>query len=277
MTAHDGTKTWLITGATNGLGRVWARAALERGDRVVATGRRIERLDDLVAVHGDALLPLRLDVADRQAVLEAVATAHEHLGRLDVVVNGAGYGQWGMVEELTERELREQLETNVLGTVWVTQAVLPILRRQRSGHVVQVTSEGGVRAYPGIGAYHASKWAVEGLSESLAQEVAGFGIHVTCVEPGPYDTGFSGAIRRSAPMPEYDAVRAADASTFSLGDPTATAAAVLRLVDAERPPRRLVLGDVVPAIVGIHEERIATWRAWEDVSLAAFGGERAKA
>ncbi|WP_408625838.1 SDR family NAD(P)-dependent oxidoreductase [Burkholderia cenocepacia] len=264
-------KIWFITGATSGLGRAWAEAALERGDRVAATGRGIERLDDLVARFGDALLPLRLDVTDREAVVDAVRASHARLGGLDVVVNGAGYGHWGMTEEVTERELREQMETNFFGTAWVTQAALPLLRAQGSGRILQVTSEGGVRAYPGIAAYHASKWAVEGLSEALAQEVAPFGIHVTCVEPGPYATSFSSAVRASAQLPDYDAVRAADDSAFRLGDPLATSAAILRLVDADQPPRRLILGDVVPTIIDLHEQRIAEWRTWEAESLAAFG------
>ena len=196
----------------------------------------------------------------------------QRFGRLDVVVNNAGYGHFGMVEEVTERELREQMETNFFGAVWVTQAVLPVLRRRGGGHLLQVTSEGGVRAYPGIGAYHATKWALEGISESLAQEVEGFGIHVTCVEPGPYATDWlSRGSRHSTGSPEYADTRARTAAEFQIGDPAATKQAILALVDAERPPRRLLLGRVLPEIEAIYADRLRTWREWAAVSLDAFG------
>lgn len=274
MTApHDGgmEKTWFITGTSTGLGREWAEAALERGDRVAATARDTSTLEPLSSKYGDAVLPIALDVTDRSAVLDAVARAAEHLGRLDVVVNNAGYGHIGLVEEVTEPELRAQLETNFFGTVWVTQAVLPIMRAQRSGRILQVTSEGGVRAYPGFGAYHASKWAVEGLSEALAQEVAAFGIHVTNVEPGPYATGFATAAHVSAPNPDYDEVREATAPDFQVGDPHATRAALLRIADAEQPPLHVLLGRTFAEVEQIYAERLRTWREWEPVALAAFG------
>jgi NAD(P)-dependent dehydrogenase (short-subunit alcohol dehydrogenase family) len=264
-------KTWFITGTSTGLGREWAEAALERGDRVAATARDATALEPLVDKYGDAALPITLDVTDRSAVLDAVAHAAERLGRLDVVVNNAGYGHLGMVEEVTEAELRAQLETNFFGTVWVTQAVLPVMRAQASGRILQVTSEGGVRAYPGFGAYHASKWAVEGLSESLAQEVAAFGIHITNVEPGPYATGFATAAHSSAPNPDYDEVRVATAPDFQIGDPGATRAALLRIADAERPPLHVFLGRSLADVEQIYAERLRTWREWEPVALEAFG------
>ncbi|MHA3701261.1 SDR family NAD(P)-dependent oxidoreductase [Jatrophihabitans sp. YIM 134969] len=268
----DTSRIWFVTGTSSGFGRLWTEAALERGERVVATARNPGQLDDLVERFGDRVLPLRLDVTDRTAVFAAVDTAVERFGRLDVVVNNAGYGHFGMVEELTEPELRSQLETNFFGAVWVTQAVLPVLRRGGGGRLLQVTSEGGVRAFPGIGAYHASKWALEGISESLRQEVAAFGVRVTCVEPGPYATDWlARGSRRSAKHADYAEVREATAPTFEIGDPTATKAAVLELVDAPEPPARLVLGRVVPEIVADVEARIATWRAWEPVSERAFG------
>ncbi|GAA2553991.1 SDR family NAD(P)-dependent oxidoreductase [Winogradskya consettensis] len=265
-------KVWFFTGAASGFGNLWARAALERGDRVVATSRNTEPLDDLVSRFGESVLALELDVTDREGVFAAVEEAVRRFGRIDIAVNNAGYGHVGMVEEVTERELRQQLETNFFGAVWVTQAVLPVLRRQRGGHLIQVTSEGGVRAYPGFGAYHASKWAVEGLSEALTQEIEDFGIHVTLVEPGPYATDFaSRGLRVSAPLPSYDQIRATKAPDFRIGDPAATVPAILALADASNPPTRLILGDVFPEIEAIYEQRLTTWRDWQPVSQAAFG------
>jgi NAD(P)-dependent dehydrogenase (short-subunit alcohol dehydrogenase family) len=265
-------KIWFITGTSSGFGRIWAEAALERGDRVVATARDTRTLDDLVERFGDRVLATQLDVTDRESVFAAVASAVERFGGLDVVVSNAGYGHFGMVEELTERELREQMETNFFGAVWVTQATLPVLRARGGSRLLQVTSEGGVRAYPGIGAYHASKWALEGLSESLRQEVAPFGISVTCVEPGPYATDWlARGSRRSAESADYASVRDATASEFVVGDPLATAPAIIELVDAAEPPARLILGRVLPEIEAIYEERLETWRAWGDVSERAFG------
>ncbi|MFD3444522.1 SDR family NAD(P)-dependent oxidoreductase [Microbacteriaceae bacterium 4G12] len=268
-------KIWFITGTSSGFGRLWAEAALERGDRVVATARDTGSLADLVSRFPDRVLPLELDVTDREAVFDAVDRAVQRFGGVDVVVNNAGYGHFGMVEELTEREIREQLETNFFGALWVTQAVLPALRRTGDGRLLQVTSEGGVRAFPGIGAYHASKWALEGLSESLRQEVAAFGITVTCVEPGPYATDWlSRGSRRSTELPEYTPVRAEAGKEFRIGDPRATSEAILQLVDSASPPARLLLGTVFPAIEALYEERLRTWREWQDVSLRAFGTEQ---
>ncbi|QHC57985.1 SDR family oxidoreductase [Rathayibacter sp. VKM Ac-2760] len=271
------TKTWFITGASKGFGREWAEAALERGDSVAATARRIETLDALVEEYPDTFLPLTLDVTDRAAGFEAVRRAVERFGRLDVVVNNAGYGHFGMIEELTEAEVRAQLETNVFGALWVTQAALPVLREQGSGHIVQVSSIGGISAFPSIGAYHASKWALEGFTQSLAAEVAGFGIHVTLVEPGGYSTDWSGpSASRSEPIAAYDAVREQAASRPSAavqGDPTASRIGILAVVDAEEPPLRIFFGRAPLEIATAdYESRLATWRKWQDVSIAAHGG-----
>ncbi|TQM15286.1 SDR family NAD(P)-dependent oxidoreductase [Pseudonocardia kunmingensis] len=264
-------KVWFLTGASRGFGRLWTEAALRRGDVVAASARDPHSLDDLAAAHGDALLPLRLDVTDRNAVFEAVRRTADTFGRLDVVVNNAGYGHFGAVEELTENEIRAQLETNFLGALWVLQAALPIMREQRGGHLVNVTSEGGVRAYPGIGAYHASKWALEGLSESLAKEVRDLGIRVTNVEPGPYGTGWlEVGSRRSAPIAAYDPLRAG-AGTFELGDPAATVPALFAVVDADEPPLRVFFGRSFEPVREEHMARIAEWERWQDVALAAFG------
>ena len=273
-------KTWFITGTSRGFGREWATAALERGDRVAATARDTATLDDLVARFGDAILPLRLDVTDREADRAAVAAAHERFGRLDVVVNNAGYGHFGFVEELTEQEFRDQLETNVFGAMWVTQAALPFLRAQGSGHIVQVSSIGGISAFTNLGAYHASEWALEGFSQALAQEVADFGIHVTLVEPAAFATDWGGAsARRSAPLAAYDGVReraaaerAARANLAGPGDPHASAEAILRIVDAEEPPLRVFFGTSPLGIArGDYASRLETWERWSDVSALAQG------
>jgi NAD(P)-dependent dehydrogenase (short-subunit alcohol dehydrogenase family) len=271
-------KTWLITGTSRGFGREWAIAALERGDRVAATARNTDTLKDVVETYGDAILTIPLDVTDRAAAFAAVARAHEEFGRLDVVVNNAGYGQFGMIEELSEAEFRAQLETNVFGAMWVTQAALPFLREQRSGHILQVSSIGGIAAFSGIGAYHASKWALEGFSQSLAQEVKDFGIHVTIIEPGGFSTDWGGSsAQRSTPLPAYAEVHRAtnavrSARTQTPGNPGASANAVLKLVDADQPPLRVFFGDGPLALATAdYEQRLETWRAWEWLSLEAQG------
>jgi NAD(P)-dependent dehydrogenase (short-subunit alcohol dehydrogenase family) len=271
-------KTWFITGTSRGFGREWAMAALDRGDKVAATARNLDALDDLVAKYGDAILPIKLDVTDREAAFAAVRSAHEHFGRLDVVVNNAGYGHFGMIEEVTEAEIRAQLETNVLGALWVTQAALPFLREQGSGHILQVSSIGGISAFMSTGAYHASKWALEGFSQSLSQEVAGFGIKVTLIEPAGYSTDWSGSSAvRSAPLPAYDEAREAAARSRAQrftepGNPVATRAAILTLVDSDNPPLRLFLGQSPLRIaVADYGSRLASWGQWQQVAEAAQG------
>jgi NAD(P)-dependent dehydrogenase (short-subunit alcohol dehydrogenase family) len=269
-------KTWFITGTSRGFGREWTKAALERGDRVAGTARDPSTLDDLKAEHGDALLPLTLDVTNREAAFAAVKRAHEHFGRLDIVVNNAGYGHFGMVEEITEQEARAQIETNLFGALWVTQAALPFLREQGAGHIVQVSSIGGISAFPNVGIYHASKWALEGISQALAQEVEEFGIHVTLVEPGGFSTDWSGpSSKRSEPNPVYDALRERRqqwrASNVP-GDPTASAAAIMRVVDADPPPLRVFFGTAPLGIAEAdYEGRLATWREWQPVAELAQG------
>lgn len=271
-------KIWFITGASRGFGREWTIAALERGDSVTATARDTATLDDLVERFGDRLLPLQLDVTDRDADIAAVRRAHERFGRLDVVVNNAGYGHFGFVEELSEDDVRAQLETNLFGALWVTQAALPILRAQGHGHILQVSSIGGISAFPLVGAYHASKWALEGLSQALAQEVAGFGVHVTLIEPGGFDTDWAGSsARHSAELADYAELRgqvqeARRKRVGTPGDPAASAAAVLAVVDAEKPPLRMFLGSAPLGIATAdYESRLATWHEWQDVAAAAQG------
>lgn len=269
-------KTWFITGASKGFGREWAQAALDRGDRVAVTARDTSTLDPLVSKHGDAVLPLQLDVTDHDADVAAVQQAAEHFGRLDVVVNNAGYGHFGMVEELAEDEARAQLETNLFGALWVTQAALPIMRAQGSGHIIQVSSIGGITAFPNVGIYHASKWALEGMSQALAQEVAPFGIFVTLVEPGPFSTDWSGPSSSSSePIAAYDQVReqrAKQRASMQAGDPVATSGPILTIVDAEKPPLRAFLGESPLGITTKdYESRLALWNEWQPVAEQAQG------
>jgi NAD(P)-dependent dehydrogenase (short-subunit alcohol dehydrogenase family) len=270
-------KVWFITGTSRGFGREWAIAALDRGDKVAATARDTATLADLVEKFGDAILPITLDVTDRAADFAAVKQAHDHFGRLDVVVNNAGYGQFGFIEELSEQDARDQIETNVFGALWVTQAALPYLREQRSGHILQVSSIGGITAFPNVGIYSASKWALEAFSQALAQEVAPFGIHVTLIEPQGYDTDWSGSSsRRAEPLPAYaDVHAAADAerkNRWKQGDPEASAAAVLKVVDADEPPLRVFFGEAALGLAKAdYEQRLRTWEQWQSVAELAQG------
>jgi NAD(P)-dependent dehydrogenase (short-subunit alcohol dehydrogenase family) len=271
-------KVWFITGTSRGFGREWAIAALERGDKVAATARDVSSLDDLVARFGAAILPITLDVTDRDADFAAVQLAHDHFGRLDIVVNNAGYGQFGFIEELSESDARDQIETNVFGALWITQAALPYLRAQRSGHIIQVSSIGGITAFQNVGIYHASKWALEGFSQSLAQEVASFGVHVTLIEPGGFSTDWAGASARHAePLPDYaeahaEADRVRSQRVAEPGDPAASAAAILKVVDAEKPPLRVFFGALpIQLAKADYEQRIKNWEEWQPVAELAQG------
>jgi NAD(P)-dependent dehydrogenase (short-subunit alcohol dehydrogenase family) len=268
-------KTWFITGAARGFGRVWAEAALRRGDLVAATARDVSALASLAEAWGDALVPVELDVTDRDAAFDAVAKAHDRLGSLDVVINNAGYGLFGMVEEVTEQQARRQIDTNLLGPLWVTQAALPFLRGQGHGHIIQVSSVGGVFALPGLGLYHASKWGLEGMTTSLAMEVRSFGIKVTLVEPAGFATDWQGpSAVRAAPSPAYDEFRANMPISASArrGDPEATAQAILAIADADQPPLRVFFGDQpLPLLRAEYGRRIQEWEDWDDLSRTAFG------
>jgi NAD(P)-dependent dehydrogenase (short-subunit alcohol dehydrogenase family) len=269
-------KVWFITGTSKGFGRVWAEAALARGDKVAAAARDVKTLAPLVERYGDQVSAITLDVNDKPAVAAAIAEAHARFGRLDVVINNAGYGLFGTIEEVSEAEARAQIETNLFGALWVTQAALPIMRAQGSGHIIQVSSIGGVNAFPTVGLYHASKWGLEGFSQSLAAEVAGFGIKVTIVEPGGYATEWGGpSAKRVTPMPAYDGARAAIASFRSNnvpGDPEATGPAILKVVDAKDPPLRIFFGSGgLPMTRAEYARRIETWEKWNDVSIEAQG------
>ena len=273
-------RNWFITGASRGFGRAFTRAALAAGDRVAATARDTASLDDLVAEHGDALLPIELDVTDRDAAFAAVRRAHDHFGRLDVIVNNAGYGVAGAVEELTEAQARRQIEVNVFGALWVTQAALPLLREQGSGWIVQVSSIGGLAAFPLTGIYHASKWALEGFSETLRQEVEPFGIKVLMVEPSGFRTDWAGSsMDRADPIDAYQGIEAIAQRRASQqeenngaqpGNPELAAQALLATLDRDAPPFRLLLGNVAYDVaVDRYESRLKEFRAGEQVARGA--------
>ena len=271
-------KTIFITGASRGFGRIWAEAFLERGDKVVATSRSGNGLQELADKWGSAVLPLELDITNRAACFAAMERAKSHFGSVDVVINNAGMGVFGMVEELGEQESRDIIEANLFGTLWVTQAALPVLRAQGSGHILQVSSALGVYTFPTLGIYSASKFAVEGLSEALYMEMKGHGIHVTIVEPNGFGTDFNSSSVQSQPIAAYDGVRAelyahpAITEADAYGDPKATAAAILKLVDAPEPPMRLFLGKkALPLAQESYKQRLASWEAWNDVAVAAHG------
>jgi NAD(P)-dependent dehydrogenase (short-subunit alcohol dehydrogenase family) len=269
-------KVIFITGASRGFGKLWAEAFLKRGDKVAATARDLNSLNDLSKKYGNALLPIKLDVTNRSAVFEAIGQAQKHFGRLDVVINNAGYGLFGAVEETSEQEARDQMEANFFGLLWVTQAALPILREQRSGHIIQVSSVLGIVTLPVLGLYNASKFAVEGLSETLADEVKGFGIHITLVEPNGYATDWSGASAiQTKQIPEYQPVRdafAAAAAGDIWGVPEATSKAILTLVDNPNPPLRLFLGKMaLPWTKQVYSGKLATWEQYEALSAEAHG------
>lgn len=270
-------KVWFITGASRGFGRVWATAALERGDKVAVSARDVSSLQPLVAKYGDAVLPLHLDVTDRDAVFQAVTAAKEHFGRVDVVLSNAGYGHQGAVEEVSEGEARAQMDTNFFGTMWLAQASMQVFRTQGFGHLLAVSSVLGVFSAPTFGVYSASKFAVEGLFEALSQEAGFFGASVTLIEPAGYATDFNNAssAKYSEAIPAYQPVRDALSQAFegySFGDPEATAGAILKVVDSSKPPLRIALGAAaVDELTGTYHTRLATWNEWREVSVAAQG------
>src|SRR6201996_9576685 len=270
------TKTIFITGASRGFGKLWAEALLQRGDKVIATARDLHTLDDLVSKYGNNILPLQLDVNDRAAGFAAISKAKEHFGSIDVLINNAGYGLFGAIEEMSESDARAQMETNFFGLLWLSQAVLPIMREQGHGHIIQLSSVLGLISRPVLGLYAASKFAVEGLSESLAAEVKGFGINVSIIEPAGFDTEWGGSsAARTVAIPEYNEVK----ENHQAGIPphfraagSDTTAALLKLIDSENPPLRLLLGKYANILVKKeYAGRNAEWDSWLETTLAAQG------
>ena len=269
-------KVFLITGASRGFGKLWTEAFLKRGDKVVATARNPDHLKGLIEKYCDAVLPIKLDVNDHEESFKVVKQAKDHFGRIDVLINNAGYGLFGTIEETTEQEARGQIETNFFGVLWVTQAILPIMREQKSGHIIQVSSMLGLVTLPLLGLYNASKFAVEGLTETLAAEVADFGIKVSLIEPNGFSTDWSGASAMQTIQTDvYAPLRKAFSASIppeARGKPEATVDAIIKLVDSPNPPLRLLLGKIAyPLVKENYEKRLASFEEWKDVSDAAHG------
>lgn len=268
-------KTILITGASKGFGRVWTEAFLEQGYQVAATARNIEPLNDLVSKYGDAILTFPLNVNNRDEAFAAVKKVNQHFGKIDILINNAGYAQFGAIEEASEQEAKDQFQTNFFGALWMTQAVLPIMRAQKSGHIIQVSSILGLTTLPFLGLYNASKFAVEGFSETLASEVKDFGINMTLVEPNGYASDIWKNESHSKGIKAYDGVKkiaSESGTTDSFGKIEATAGAMLKLVTASNPPLRLFLGKVaLPFVKQNYEQRMAVWEEWAAVSAEAHG------
>lgn len=273
----DTTPIWFITGASSGLGRALAEAVLARGWRAALTARNSERLAELAAQHGEQALVLTLDVTDGRSIDRAITAAEAHFGKIDVLVNNAGYGYLAAIEEGEEAEIRAQFETNVFGLIAVTRKVLPGMRARRGGHIFNVSSLGGLVAFAATGYYHATKFAVEALSESLAQEVRPLGIKVTILEPGAFRTDWAGRsmIESRTIIDDYAETagkrRAATRAVSGKqpGDPARAAAAIIAAYEAEEPPLRLLLG--APALK-IARDRLdalrANFDAWAEVTLS---------
>ncbi len=270
-------KVWFITGSSRGFGRIWTNAALERGDYVAATARNLASIADFKEKYGAKVLTLELDVTKPEQVTKAVEQAHAHFGRLDVVVNNAGYSLIGTIEEARADDVKALFDTNVFGALSVIKATLPVLRKQGGGHILGISSSLGHVTMPVIGYYCSSKWAFEAIHESLAAEVKSFGIKVTIVEPGAYATEFGSqeSLKFSQGLDIYADFKTQfteGLKTMERGDPNATPDAIFRIVDTTQPPLRFFLGSRnLPWVRTVYEERLATWQAWEAVSNTAQG------
>ncbi len=273
-------KVWFITGASRGFGRVWADAALKRGDKVAATARKLSSIADLKEKFGENVLTLELDVTNDKQVKTTVTQAHNHFGRLDIVLNNAGYSLVGTIEESSAEDVKAMYDTNVFGALAVIQASLPLLRQQGGGHIIGTSSNLGHVVLPVIGYYCSSKWAFEAIHESLALEVKAFGIKVTIIEPGAYATEFGSqeSLKFAAGMDIYADYKQQFFSTLKdmeRGDPERTPEALFKVVDAENPPLRFFLGSHnLPWVKKAYEERLATWEEWQAVSNAAQGSAK---
>jgi NAD(P)-dependent dehydrogenase (short-subunit alcohol dehydrogenase family) len=270
-----GNKIWFITGTSRGFGRIWAEAALKRGDKVAATARKLAGIADLKEKYGESVLTLELDVTLPEQVKVAVEKAHAHFGRLDIVLNNAGYSLVGTIEEASADEVRALYETNIFGPLTVIKAALPLLRKQGGGHILGTSSSLGHITIPVIGYYCSSKWAFESIHESLAAEVKPFGIKVTIIEPGAYATEFGSqeSLKFATGLDIYSDFKQqffGRLSTIERGNPDATPAALFKMVDSDNPPLRFNLGSHnLPDVRAAYAERLAIWETWDAVSASA--------
>lgn len=269
-------KVWFITGSSRGLGRALTEAVLAKGDQVAATARQPKQLDDLVTKYPQQILPLQLDVTNKKEITTAVEQAVKHFGRIDVLVNNAGFGVVGAAEAFTDEQVRSQLETNLYAPIEVTRVVLPYMRKQRSGRILQISSIGGRAGNPGVSVYQAAKFGLSGFTEALSKEVAPLGIMVTSVEPGGFRTDWAGASMSYAPAIEgYEATVNARAEYFQsgkfvpVGDPVKAAQAMVNLVEHPEPPMHLVLGSEAAGMLKqADENRKAEFEKWLPVTLS---------
>jgi NADP-dependent 3-hydroxy acid dehydrogenase YdfG len=273
-------KVWFITGSSRGFGRIWADAALKRGDKVAATARNLKSIAHLKEKYGENVLTLELDVTRPDQVKTVVTQAYKHFGRLDVILNNAGYSLVGTIEEGSAEDVRKLYDTNIFGPLAVIQTALPLLRMQGGGHIIGVSSGLGHVTLPVIGYYCSSKWAFEAIHESLAAEVRSFGIKVTIVEPGAYATEFGSqeSLRFATGMDIYADFKTqfmGRVRSIERGDPEATPEALFKIVDSENPPLRFFLGSQnLPWIRGAYNDRLKIWEEWEQVSNAAQGAPK---
>jgi NAD(P)-dependent dehydrogenase (short-subunit alcohol dehydrogenase family) len=290
MVAQSDSKVWLITGCSTGFGRSLAEAVLQGGDRVIATARNTDKLQDLIYRYPQQVCTLSLDVTNKENIRSAISQAKDVYGRIDVLVNNAGYGSMGAIEEQSDEAIKRQFDTNLFGAIDMIREVLPIMRSQRRGHILNISSVGGVVSMAGAGIYCSTKFALEAVSEALAQEVAPLGIKVTIVEPGAFRTDFSG---RSLSTPEQTMPDYAETSGKMMewvkdidgkqpGDPAKAAQAMIKVVASDNPPLRLALGE--DAVNGINQKlesmkaELDTWKdvsmntAFEGVTVGAIGG-----
>jgi NAD(P)-dependent dehydrogenase (short-subunit alcohol dehydrogenase family) len=270
------TKVWFITGSTRGLGRSLTEAVLAKGDKVVATARRPEQLEDLAGRYPDQILPVKMDVTDEEEVDEAVARSIAHFGRIDVVVNNAGFGITGAAEAFTKEQITSQIDTNLYGPIYVTRAVLPQLRKQRSGHILQISSLGGRIGAPGLSIYQAAKFGLVGFSEAVSKEIGPLGIKLTIVEPGGFRTDWAGeSMSFARPIDDYASTVGARERLFKdphfkfTGDPAKAAKVMIDVVDAPEPPLHLVLGsEAVNLLKRAEAVRQAEFEKWLPVSVS---------
>lgn len=276
-TAPKGTKVWFITGSSRGFGRIWTDAALQRGDKVIATARNVESIADLNDKYGSQVLTLEMDVTKEDQVQKVIEKGHAHFGKIDVVLNNAGYSLVGTIEEASADEVRALYETNIFGSLAVIKVVLPLLRKQGGGHILGVSSSLGHVTMPVIGYYCSSKWAFEAIYESLAAEVKGFNIKITIVEPGAYATEFGSpaSLKFAKGMEMYEGIKAQlieGLKTLERGDPNATTDALFKIVEATQPPLRVFLGNkALSEVRTAYAERLKVWEGWQEISSSAQG------